>query len=106
MDSVFRPSTSDDRYVTYWTALLDNYMHEYHIIGDEWLRLRNNVESSSADKRKSAIRQFVVKNVADKFISTYGSGAVSATDIIPSESIDSFVDVLVERLSPESLRYV
>lgn len=106
MDSVFLPSSKDDQYVTFWVSLLDNYMHEYHVLGDEWMDFRKAAERYAADKQERLVRQFVQKNVADTFISRFGSGSVSAEEIIPKESIDAFSSVLMDRLSSRTLRYV
>lgn len=106
MDSIFHPTSTDSSYVSLWVTLLDNYMHECHFLGDDWTRFRKAVEGTSESKRASLVRQFIEKNIADKFVSTFGSGDVSFADLIPEESIDAFCDVLTTRLDPESLRYV
>ena len=106
MDSIFHPVSTNSSYVSLWVTLLDNYMHECHFLGDDWTRFRKAVSGASADKRESLVRQFIEKNIADKFVSTFGSGDVKFSDIIPSESLDAFCSVLTTRLDPESLRYV
>lgn len=93
-------------YTTLWVTALDNYMHECRAVGDDWVRLRRALESKSESKKKSLIRQFLDKNVAEPFVRTFGTGAFSADQLIPTESLDALADILVTRLDPEELRYV
>jgi hypothetical protein len=81
-------------------------MHEYSRIADDWVQFRRALSKYSEGKKATLIRQFVERNVAEKFISVYGSGDVSATEIIPKESLDGFCEILVDRLDPETLQYV
>ena len=105
--SVFKgKGQGSGNYVTLWVTTLDNYMHECRHVGDDWIRFRRAVEGKSEDKRNSLIRQFVEKNVAEPFILAYGSGERSASDIIPTASLDAFSEILATRLDPGTLQYV
>jgi len=106
MSSIFNPISPNARYVSLWVTLLDNYMHEFQTVADDWAHFRRALTKYSMDKKESLVKQFIEKNVAEKFVSIYGSGEVSASDIVPRESIESFCEIIMTRLDPETLQYV
>lgn len=106
MSSVFNPISPNARYVSLWISLLDNYMHEFQTVADDWAHFRQALVKYSKEKKESLVKQFIEKNVAEKFVSLYGSGEVHAYDIVPRESIDSFCEIIMTRLDPETLQYV